>query len=130
LEPEIIASEPELTEPELLEPEIMASDPEMTEPELLEPETIASEPQIQMTEPEVLEPEIDASEEESSETDFDSEPEPELENCMNPVNLAHVRLKEILEAISDDTAPSDNSLESVSDKALNQLNYRNFPALQ
>ncbi|KAJ7226519.1 hypothetical protein C8J57DRAFT_1252566 [Mycena rebaudengoi] len=81
-EPEIIASEPEMTEPELSEPEIMASDPEMTEPELSEPETIASEPQ--MTEPEVLEPEIDASEEESSETDFDSEPEPELENCMNP----------------------------------------------
>jgi hypothetical protein len=49
---------------------------------------------------------------------------------MDPVNLAHVRLQEILEVISDDTAPSDTSLESFSDKALNQLNYRNFPALQ
>lgn len=52
------------------------------------------------------------------------------ETCMDPVNLAHVRLKEMLEAISNDTIPSDNSLESASESALNSLNYRNFPALQ
>ncbi|KAJ7118174.1 hypothetical protein C8R44DRAFT_738128 [Mycena epipterygia] len=49
---------------------------------------------------------------------------------LNPVNLAHVKLRELLEAFSNDTYLLDNSLESGSERALNQLNYRNFPALQ
>lgn len=49
---------------------------------------------------------------------------------MESVNVAHVRLKELLEAISSDALPSDNSPEGASETALNQLNYRNFPALQ
>ncbi|KAJ7113860.1 hypothetical protein C8R44DRAFT_740745 [Mycena epipterygia] len=49
---------------------------------------------------------------------------------LNPVNLAHVKLRELLEAFSNDTYLLDNSLESASEKALNQLNYRNFPVLE
>jgi hypothetical protein len=49
---------------------------------------------------------------------------------MEPVNLAHVHLKALLEGISNDTLPSDNSPEGGSEIALNKLNYRNFPALR
>jgi hypothetical protein len=43
---------------------------------------------------------------------------------MDLVNLSHVRLKEMLEAIARDVLPSDNGPEGASEKALNQLNYR------
>ncbi|KAJ6536528.1 hypothetical protein DFH09DRAFT_1091283 [Mycena vulgaris] len=47
-----------------------------------------------------------------------------LADCMDPVNLAHVRLRELLEGLED---PSP---ESGVDRALNQLNYTHFPALR
>jgi hypothetical protein len=50
---------------------------------------------------------------------------------MDSVNLAHVRLKEMLEAIESGTVPfKDNSPETSADRALNQLHHRDFPALR
>jgi len=43
---------------------------------------------------------------------------------MDPVNLAHVKLHELLEEIED---PSP---ESAADRVLNQLNHTHFPALR
>ncbi len=57
-------------------------------------------------------------------------PVPNDEECMDPVNIAHVCLREMLEAIRNNDSPSDTSPETVSDRALNQLHYRDFPALQ
>ncbi|KAJ7874163.1 hypothetical protein B0H14DRAFT_2569345 [Mycena olivaceomarginata] len=79
---EATVSEPEIP---ASESEIIASEPEISEPEMTEPEIIDSEP------------EIIGSESESSELGSESELEPE--KCMEPVNLAHVKLKELLEAI-------------------------------
>ncbi|KAJ7291873.1 hypothetical protein C8J57DRAFT_1212294 [Mycena rebaudengoi] len=42
-------------------------------------------------------------------------PQSSNETCMDPVNLAHVQLKALLEAISSDLLPSDNSPESRSE---------------
>ncbi|KAJ7715376.1 hypothetical protein B0H16DRAFT_1805540 [Mycena metata] len=55
---------------------------------------------------------------------------PAVETFMDPVNLAHVHLKKLLEAISNNSPPTDNSPESLAENALNQLTFRNFPALQ
>jgi len=49
---------------------------------------------------------------------------------LDPVNLAHVRLKELLEGIQNGTALADPSPESVTDRTLKQLNYKDFPALR
>ncbi len=49
---------------------------------------------------------------------------------MNPVNIAHIRLKEMLEAIHNNDGPFNNSLKTASDRALNQLHYRDFAALR
>jgi hypothetical protein len=57
-------------------------------------------------------------------------PSADVETFMDPVNLAHVHLKELLEAISHNSLPVDNSPESLAENKLNQLTYRNFPALQ
>ncbi|KAJ7116133.1 hypothetical protein C8R43DRAFT_1137998 [Mycena crocata] len=53
--------------------------------------------------------------------------QPNLSDCMDPVNLAQVRLRELLESAG---GISDPTPESASDGALNQLNYKNFPALR
>ncbi|KAJ7235063.1 hypothetical protein C8J57DRAFT_1479731, partial [Mycena rebaudengoi] len=45
-------------------------------------------------------------------------------DCMDPVNLAHVKLRELLEDIED---PSP---ESAADRVLDQLNHTHFPALR
>ncbi|KAJ7059975.1 hypothetical protein C8F01DRAFT_1084402 [Mycena amicta] len=53
------------------------------------------------------------------------------DSCMNPVNLAHVRLRGMLEAISAGVAPEvDLSPETAADRALTRLHYQDFPALR
>ncbi|KAJ7660880.1 hypothetical protein DFH06DRAFT_1296923 [Mycena polygramma] len=51
-------------------------------------------------------------------------------DCMDPVNLEHVRLKELLDAIQNGTSLSDPTPETDTDRSLNQLNFKNFPALR
>ncbi|KAJ7037079.1 hypothetical protein C8F04DRAFT_1180803 [Mycena alexandri] len=85
------------------------------------------------------EQEVQDTEEHSTQELSDDEPddEPEVQNsdgegnaqaqpadAMDPVNLAHVRLRELLEAIED---PSP---ETGADRVLNQLNYTHFAALR
>ncbi|KAJ6476600.1 hypothetical protein DFH09DRAFT_1108821 [Mycena vulgaris] len=66
--------------------------------------------------------------------DFNSLSDPVDENntpdCMDPVNLAHVRLRGLLESVGHGNIPSDPTPESTSDMALNKLNYKDFPALR
>ncbi|KAJ7780079.1 hypothetical protein DFH07DRAFT_765386 [Mycena maculata] len=50
-------------------------------------------------------------------------------DCMDPVNLTHVHLKELLEAIQDDSQILDPTPETATELSLNQLNYKDFPAL-
>ncbi|KAJ7752453.1 hypothetical protein DFH07DRAFT_774392 [Mycena maculata] len=50
-------------------------------------------------------------------------------DCMDPVNLAHVHLKELLEAIQDGSQILDPTPETATERSLNQLNYKDFPAL-
>ncbi|KAJ7135531.1 hypothetical protein C8R46DRAFT_1014739 [Mycena filopes] len=69
------------------------------------------------------------AEDEEDEADDDNDNEKvqvkePLADCMDPVNLAHVRLRELLEGIND------HSPETGADRVLNQLNYTNFPALR
>ncbi|KAF7293622.1 hypothetical protein MIND_01141500 [Mycena indigotica] len=52
------------------------------------------------------------------------------EACMDRVNLAHVRLREMLEAMDTGRVPTDLSLETAADRALNQLHHRDFPSLR
>ncbi|KAJ7712776.1 hypothetical protein B0H16DRAFT_1811966 [Mycena metata] len=54
----------------------------------------------------------------------------EMPDCMDPVNIAHVHLKELLEGIQDNTIHSDPSPDSATDRSLAQLNYKDFPALR
>ncbi|KAJ7616260.1 hypothetical protein B0H17DRAFT_1220279 [Mycena rosella] len=68
-----------------------------------------------------------ADESEGSENEVGSpkvDAQPSLPDCMDPVNIAHVRLRELLEGLED---PSP---ESGADRALNQLNYTHFPSLR
>jgi hypothetical protein len=48
---------------------------------------------------------------------------------MDPVNVAHVHLKELLEAIQNGSQISDPSPETSADRSLNQLNYKDFASL-
>ncbi|KAK7060055.1 hypothetical protein R3P38DRAFT_2679776, partial [Favolaschia claudopus] len=72
---------------------------------------------------------------ESLESD-DEDPSPNipdpntLPDCMDPVNLAHVHLKELLEAIESGSTILDPSPETATDRSLNQINYTDFPALR
>ncbi|KAJ7773743.1 hypothetical protein DFH07DRAFT_767684 [Mycena maculata] len=50
-------------------------------------------------------------------------------DCMDLVNLAHVHLKELLEAIQDGSHILDPTPETATECSLNQLNYKDFPAL-
>ncbi|KAJ7765468.1 hypothetical protein DFH07DRAFT_770177 [Mycena maculata] len=50
-------------------------------------------------------------------------------DCMDPVNLAHVHLKELLEVIQDGSQILDPTPETATEHSLNQLNYKDFPAL-
>ena len=49
---------------------------------------------------------------------------------MDPVNLAHVHLKELLEAIQNGSQILDPSPETATDRSLNQLNHKDFPTLR
>ncbi|KAF7297803.1 hypothetical protein MKEN_01404000 [Mycena kentingensis (nom. inval.)] len=54
----------------------------------------------------------------------------EKQFALEPVNVKHVRLKEMLEALGSDNIPDDPSPETAADRALKILNYRDFPKLQ
>ncbi|KAF8192784.1 hypothetical protein K438DRAFT_2017942 [Mycena galopus ATCC 62051] len=54
----------------------------------------------------------------------------ETPDFIDPVNLAHVRLKELLEAIQDGSQILDPTPETAADRSLNQLNYKDFPSLR
>ncbi|KAJ7498371.1 hypothetical protein B0H11DRAFT_2381653 [Mycena galericulata] len=59
-----------------------------------------------------------------------TQPSTQAPDCMDPVNLAHVHLKELLEAIQNGSQISDPTPESATDRSLNKLNYRDFPSLR
>ncbi|KAJ7434668.1 hypothetical protein FB451DRAFT_1195158 [Mycena latifolia] len=61
--------------------------------------------------------------------DIESEEDEAQPTCLDPVNLAHVHLRELLESLWHGNAPFDPSPETAVDKALNQLNYKDFAAL-
>ncbi|KAF7330951.1 hypothetical protein MVEN_02435000 [Mycena venus] len=73
----------------------------------------------------------DESEPETSTAGAQStEPGIEIPDCMDPVNLAHVHLKELLEAIQDGSQILDPTPETATDHSLNQLNHKDFPTLR
>ncbi|KAJ7117825.1 hypothetical protein C8R44DRAFT_738699 [Mycena epipterygia] len=59
-----------------------------------------------------------------------TEPSTQAPDCMDPVNLAHVHLKELLEAIQNGSQILDPTPETATDRSLNQLNYKDFPSLR
>ncbi|KAJ7869644.1 hypothetical protein B0H13DRAFT_2557516 [Mycena leptocephala] len=56
------------------------------------------------------------------------EPSIQTPDCMDPVNLAHVHLKELLEAIQDGSQILDPTPQTATDHSLNQLNHKDFPS--
>ncbi|KAJ7237080.1 hypothetical protein C8J57DRAFT_1529611 [Mycena rebaudengoi] len=59
-----------------------------------------------------------------------AEQSPETPDCMDPVNVAHVHLKELLEAMQDGSQILDPTPETATDRSLNQLNHKDFPSLR
>ncbi|KAJ6496130.1 hypothetical protein C8R45DRAFT_926645 [Mycena sanguinolenta] len=53
----------------------------------------------------------------------------QIPDCMDPVNLAHVHLKELLEAIQDGSQILDAAPKTATDHALNQLSHKDFASL-